>query len=91
LSKKYKTASETAHNDGQSIVYVLEGETVLGAMTIADVIREESKQAVSELQEAGIRVAMLTGDSKGVAQWVSKELALDEFYAEVLPGINQTS
>ena len=86
LSKKYKTASETAHNDGQSIIYVLEGETVLGAMTIADVIREESKQAVSELQEAGIRVAMLTGDSKGVAQWVSKELALDEFYAEVLPG-----
>ncbi len=86
LSKKYKTAIDEAHSNGQSIIYVLEGKNVLGGLLIADVIREESKQAVEDLQSSGKRVAMLTGDSEGVAKWVSSELGLDDYYAEVLPG-----
>lgn len=52
---------------------------------LADVIRPESKEAVRSLQESGKRVAMLTGDAKGVAAWVAKELGIKEFFAEVLP------
>ena len=46
---------------------------------------KQSKEAVKTLQKAGKRVAMLTGDAKGVAAWVSKELGITEFFAEVLP------
>lgn len=52
---------------------------------LADVIREESKEAVATLHAMGKRVAMLTGDSKGVAAWVAKELGIKEYFAEVLP------
>src|SRR5690606_3311724 len=58
---------------------------VLGAIMLADVIRKESKEAVSLLQKSGKRVAMLTGDSEAVAAWVAKELSIDEYFAEVLP------
>lgn len=86
LSGGFQSASEEAHQNGQSIIFLLEGKTVIGGIMIADVIREESKQAVKDLQASGKRVAMLTGDSEGVAKWVSNELGLDEYYAEVLPG-----
>jgi len=86
LPSEFQKASKQADTAGQSIVYLLRDTEVIGGFVIADVIREESKQAVTELQASGKRVAMLTGDSKGVAKWVAKELGLDEFYAEVLPG-----
>jgi len=86
LNEKYKTASDQAHSNGQSIVYLIEDKTIIGGFMIADVIRPESKKAVRELQKSGKRVAMLTGDSEGVASWVSAKLGLDEYYAEVLPG-----
>lgn len=86
LTSKFMKASDEAHKNGQSIIYVLQDKKVLGAFMIADVIREESKQAVKDLQDSGRKVMMLTGDSEGVAKWVSKKLGLDEYYAEVLPG-----
>ena len=85
LGKKYTAASEQAHENGQSIVFLIKDKTIEAAFTISDVIREESKQAVADLHKAGMRVAMLTGDSKGVAAYVAKELNIDEFHAEVLP------
>jgi len=86
LNESFIKATNSASSNGQSIIYLIENKLVLGALLIADVIREESHQAVTELQKSGKRVAMLTGDSEGVAKWVSKELGLDEYYAEVLPG-----
>ena len=86
LDKKYSQASDQAHENGQSIVYLIEDKTIVGGFMIADVIRPESKKAVKELQKSGKRVAMLTGDSEGVAKWVSGKLGFDEYYAEVLPG-----
>ena len=85
LPEVIKSASETASNEGKTVVYVIENKTVLGAVMLADVIREESKEAVKTLQDMGKRVAMLTGDSKGVAAWVAKELGIEEYFAEVLP------
>lgn len=52
---------------------------------MADLIREESKEAVQKLKGMGIEVMMLTGDSKDVANWVAQELGLDNYFAEVLP------
>lgn len=69
----------------KTVVYVVENKTILGAIMLADVIREESKEAVARLHDMGKRVAMLTGDSKGVAAWVAKELGIKEYFAEVLP------
>jgi Cu2+-exporting ATPase len=79
------TQVEQAGQDGKTVLYVLEDEKIIGVITIADVIREESKQAVAELKAQGLKVAMITGDSKAVAGYVARELGLDEYFAEVLP------
>lgn len=78
-------AADNAGKEGKTVVYVVENTKILGAVMLADVIREESKEAVSLLKSTGKRVAMLTGDSQAVAAWVSKELGIDEYFAEVLP------
>ena len=84
-SSAIKSAYNSASNDGKTVIYVVAGKKVLGAIMLADVIRPESKEAVRTLRESGKRVAMLTGDAKGVAAWVAKELGITEFFAEVLP------
>lgn len=80
-----QTATDKSANDGKTVVYVIEGKVIIGAIMLADVIREESKEAVATLHKMGKRVAMLTGDSKGVAAWVAGELGIKEYFAEVLP------
>lgn len=70
---------------GKTVVYVQVDGEVKGAIALADIIREESKQAITMLKNMGIRTMMLTGDSKQVAQWVANELGVDEYFAEVLP------
>lgn len=85
LPDTLKTASSQASHEGKTVIYVVQAGTVRGAIMLADVIREESKEAVAMLQGIGKRVAVLTGDSKGVAAWVAKELDITEYFAEVLP------
>ena len=85
LSEAIKQASVEASSDGKTVVYVIEDTKVQGAIMLADVIREESKEAVAVLHAMGKRVAMLTGDAEGVAAWVAKELDIKEYFAEVLP------
>jgi len=85
LPETIKAASAKASDDGKTVIYVIENKKVLGAIMLADVIREESKEAIARLHDMGKRVAMLTGDSKGVAAWVAKELGIKEYFAEVLP------
>jgi Cu2+-exporting ATPase len=60
-------------------------EDLKGAVALADIIREESEEAISKLKEMGIRCMMLTGDNELVAKWVAVEIGLDEYFAEVLP------
>ena len=71
--------------EGKTVVYLFEDGKPRGAIALADVIREESREAVRRLREMGVRVAMLTGDSRAVAAWVAGELGIDEYFAEVLP------
>ncbi len=68
-----------------AIVYVLVNEHVEGALALADVIRPESREALARLKAMRIKAMMLTGDATAVARWVARELALDEYFAEVLP------
>ena len=77
--------SEKSGSEGKTVVFVAKDEKVHGGIALADVIRDESVEAVAELQKSGMRVAMLTGDSEAVARWVSEELGIDEYFAEVLP------
>jgi Cu2+-exporting ATPase len=70
---------------GQTVVYVVRDEQVAAAFALSDVVRHESREAVQQLHEMGVQVAMLTGDSEAVARAVSEELDIDLYFAEVLP------
>lgn len=70
---------------GKTVVFVLIEGKLAGAIALADIIRPESKEAIRNLKANGIRCIMLTGDNKVVAEWVAKEIGLDEVIAEVLP------
>ena len=73
------------NKQGKTLVYVLIDDKVVGAIALGDIIRPESRDAISRLKQMGIHTMMLTGDNKQVAKWVSDEVGLDEFFAEVLP------
>jgi Cu2+-exporting ATPase len=77
--------AETAARSGQSAIHLVEGGRVLAVFAIADAVRPESYDAVGRLHERGVEVAMLTGDSKAVAEGVAKQLGIDTVFAEVLP------
>ena len=72
-------------SDGGSVLYIVADSTVVGALTQADEIRPESSIAVGELHDRGVRVAMITGDARQVADAVATHLDIDEVLAEVLP------
>ncbi|HEY1529640.1 MAG TPA: copper-translocating P-type ATPase [Galbitalea sp.] len=78
-------ATRDAAVDGKTVVYVLREDEVLGLIALADVIRPESLEAVAALRSRGVRVAMLTGDSHEVANWVAVKLGIDQVFSEVLP------
>ena len=70
---------------GKTVVYAAADNRLVGAVGLADLVREESREAVAALKRMGIEVAMLTGDSRAVAEWVAAELELDIVFAEVRP------
>jgi len=76
---------EVLHEQGKTVVFLLINNKLKGAIALADIIREESKEAIAKFKELGIKTIMLTGDNEKVAKWVSDELNLDEYVAEVLP------
>jgi Cu2+-exporting ATPase len=77
--------AKTLQGQGKTVVYVVREGVALGALALADVIREESREAIATLHDLGLDVVMLTGDNERVANWVAEELGLDRVIAEVLP------
>jgi P-type Cu2+ transporter len=71
--------------DGKTVLYTVAQDQLLGAFAVEDEIRPESNEAVAALHRFGIRVAMITGDSKTVADSVARRIGIDEVAAEVLP------
>ena len=76
----------TAYTDeGNTVVFVMLDERLVGAIALADIVRPESFEAVSRLKEMGIKCMMVTGDATSVARSVAGQLGLDDYFAEVLP------
>jgi Cu2+-exporting ATPase len=70
---------------GKTVVFTVVDGKLAGAFALADKIREESRMAIRNLKAAGVKVYMLTGDAEAVAKGVSKELDIDDYFAQVLP------
>jgi Cu2+-exporting ATPase len=77
--------ARAAADNGQSATYLTDGRSILAVFAIADAVRPESHQAIQRLHAGGVKVAMLTGDSKAVAGAVAAALGIDSVFAEVLP------
>lgn len=72
-------------NQGKTVIFIGRGKKFIGMIALADEIREESREAIVKLQKMGIKTIMLTGDNEKVAQWVSAELGMEEYFSQVLP------
>ncbi|WP_026544103.1 copper-translocating P-type ATPase [Arthrobacter sp. 35/47] len=70
---------------GASVLHVVRDGGIIGALRLEDRVRDESRAAVKALQERGVKVAMITGDARQVADAVGAELGIDEVFADVLP------
>jgi P-type Cu+ transporter len=79
------TRAESVRVNGQTIVYVVIDEKAAGLIGVADPIKETTPDAVKQLHAEGIRIVMLTGDSRTTADAVARRLEIDEVVAEVLP------
>ncbi|MFO8173491.1 MAG: copper-translocating P-type ATPase, partial [Longimicrobiales bacterium] len=71
--------------EGKTVVFVVVDGKVEGAVALADMIRDDSRDAIRRLKEMGIQPMMITGDEERVAKWVAEELELEDYFAEVLP------
>ncbi|MFP5224293.1 MAG: heavy metal translocating P-type ATPase [Actinomycetota bacterium] len=71
--------------NGNTVISLIAAGRVVASFALADVIRDESREAVRSLHDLGMRVAMITGDSEEVARAVAASLEIDEFFAQVLP------
>jgi len=78
-------ATEGPARDGATVLHVIRDGEVIGALSVADEVRPESKQAVAALHELGVKVVMITGDAEPVARAVAAELGIDEVFAGVRP------
>jgi Cu2+-exporting ATPase len=85
LSGEMLEFTKRAGDQSQTVVYLIYDNKVAAAFSLADLIRPESFEAVQQLQNLGIEVVMLTGDSQDVAQAVAKEIGIQRYFAEVLP------
>jgi Cu2+-exporting ATPase len=85
VEKRFEDFVDKSGRKGRTVVYLVEGGEVKGAVALADRIRDESREAVEKLQDRGVEVAMLTGDSEDVAASVAEDLDIDTYFAEVLP------
>ncbi|MGD9591284.1 MAG: copper-translocating P-type ATPase, partial [Candidatus Berkiella sp.] len=84
-----ESKADQFRQQGHTVMYLSVDNNLAGIMTVADTIKPGTKASINALQKEGIKVIMLTGDSKITAQAVAKELDINEIKAEVLPGFKQ--
>ena len=77
--------AEDLRRDGQTVMFVVVDGTVAGIVGVADPVKESTPEAIRQLHEDGVKVAMLTGDNRTTAEAVARKLGIDEVHAEVLP------
>lgn len=76
---------ERLEHEAKTVVFVSRGNVYLGAIAIADPLKEGGKKAIQQLRSLGITPVMLTGDNKRTAQAIAKQVGIDEVYAEIYP------
>ena len=81
-----QSSADSLEGAGRTVVYAAVDGKLAGLVAIADAPRDTSKETIAKLREMGIQVAMLTGDNRGTAERIAKELGVDTVFAEVLPG-----
>jgi Cu2+-exporting ATPase len=85
LLKEFNLTPPKIETIGTFSYLIDENKNILGVIILEDEIRKEAKEAIDKLHQLGIKVAMVTGDKRKVAEKVAQELGIDEYFAEVLP------
>jgi P-type Cu2+ transporter len=85
LAPDLRAATARAAQAGRAAIYLADKQSVLAMLSVADVIRPESKEAIDQLHRNQIEVIMITGDARAVTDAVGAELGVDQMLAEVLP------
>ena len=85
ISASVENQASQLANEGKTPLFFSENEKLLGVIAVADVIKEDSPEAVKQLQNMGIRVVMLTGDNERTAKAIGAQAGVDEVIAGVLP------
>ncbi len=83
--EELKTKSEELKEHGATVIFIAINQTIAGLFAIEDALKSTTLAAVKELQNLGLRIVMLTGDSKKTAEKVAQELGISEVFAEILP------
>src|SRR5258708_28043119 len=91
VPSEVEKATSAWASEGKTVVYVVAEGQLLGVLGVEDEVGRESCEAVTELHGLGIRIAMITGDSKAVADSVARRIGIDETAAEVLPAEKATA
>ncbi|HEX6640050.1 MAG TPA: heavy metal translocating P-type ATPase, partial [Thermoanaerobaculia bacterium] len=85
LPPELEEAWRLARTQGRASIVVVRDGAAIASLTVADAVRPEAREAISRLHQAGVRVVMLTGDARTVADAVARDLGIDTVFAEVLP------
>ena len=85
LTQSMQTLGEEAAEQGKTPLYFAKGGRLLGMIAVADVVKQGSKQAITELRNMGIQVVMLTGDNRRTAQAIGSQVGLTTIVSDVLP------
>ncbi len=85
ISDSLKSKAQNLAENGKTPMFFAKNDTILGIIAVADTIKSDAKEAISELRAMGIKTVMLTGDNERTARAISKQAGVDEVIAGVLP------
>jgi Cu+-exporting ATPase len=84
-SAEWTEQAEVLRRDGDTVMFVVKNQTIEGIIAVADPVKTSTAEAIEALHREGIRIVMVTGDSKTTADAVAKRLKVDQVFAEILP------
>lgn len=90
LTDSMRESGERMAEEGKTPLYFAVGDRLIGMIAVADVVKEDSEQAIMELRNMGIQVVMLTGDNRRTAQAIGRQVGLTAIVSDVLPGDKET-
>jgi len=85
VPKEVEQYMKRAEEEGKTTLLIAHDDRVCGTISVADVVKEEAKQAIKELRQKGVRVIMLTGDNPRTANMIANQVGIEEVFAEMLP------